>query len=119
MDFDFTQEQIALRGLAREVLTAESSSQDVRTQMADATGYSESLWKQLAETGPARHHDRRGPRRPGLGHDRAGAGAGGDGPRRVPGPYFATVVLAATAIVAGGDRAQLRRLPAGHRRAAR
>jgi len=51
VDFDFTEEQIALRGLAREVLTAESSSQEVRKQMADATGYSESLWKQLAETG--------------------------------------------------------------------
>ena len=107
MDFDFTEEQIALRGLAREVLTAESSAQEVRKQMADATGYSESLWKQLAETGLL-----------GITIDEAHGGLGLGmieqalvleemGRAAYPGPYFSTVVLAATAIVAGGDRAQL------------
>ena len=107
MDFDFTEEQVALRGLAREVLTAESSSQEVRKQMADATGYSESLWKQLAETGLL-----------GITIDEAHGGLGLGmieqalvleemGRAAYPGPYFSTVVLAATAIIAGGDRAQL------------
>src|SRR5215211_3674176 len=96
-----------LRGLARELLTAESSPREVRTQMADATGYSESLWKQLAETGLL-----------GITIDDAHGGLGLGmieqalvldemGRAAYPGPYFATVVLAATAITAGGDRAQL------------
>ncbi|MFN8634947.1 MAG: acyl-CoA dehydrogenase family protein [Chloroflexota bacterium] len=107
MDFDFTEEQAALRGLAREVLTAESSPQEVRAQMADATGYSASLWKQLAETGL-------------LGitvdEDHGGLGLGmieqalvleEMGRAAYPGPYFATAVLAVPALMAGGDRAQL------------
>jgi alkylation response protein AidB-like acyl-CoA dehydrogenase len=107
VDFDFTDEQTALRGLAREVLTAESSSREVRRQMADATGYSEPLWKQLAETGLL-----------GITVDEAHGGLGLGtieqalvleemGRAAYPGPYFATVVLAVTALVAGGDRAQL------------
>ena len=107
MDFDFTDEQTALRGLAREVLAAESAAPEVRKQMADATGYSESLWKQLAETGLL-----------GITVDEAHGGLGLGlveqalvleemGRAAYPGPYFSTVVLAATAIIAGGDRAQL------------
>jgi alkylation response protein AidB-like acyl-CoA dehydrogenase len=107
VDFDFTDEQTALRGLAREVLTAESSPREVRAQMADATGYSESLWKQFAETGLL-----------GITIDEAHGGLGLGtieqalvleemGRAAYPGPYFATVVLAVTALVAGGDRAQL------------
>jgi alkylation response protein AidB-like acyl-CoA dehydrogenase len=107
VDFDFTDEQTALRGLAREVLTAESAAPEVRKQMADATGYSESLWKQLAETGLL-----------GITIDEAHGGLGLGlieqalvleemGRAAYPGPYFSTVVLAATAIIAGGDRAQL------------
>src|SRR3954453_14068042 len=107
VDFDFTDEQIALRGLAREGLTAESSSQEVRKQMADATGYSESLWKQLAETGLLGIT---------IDEDHGGLGLGvieqalvleEMGRAAYPGPYFATCVLAVTALVAGGDRAQL------------
>ena len=63
------------------------------------------LWKQLARLGwlglalPEAHGGS------GLGHDRDCRGAGGDGPRRLPGPYFETVV-AARAIEAGGSPAQ-------------
>jgi alkylation response protein AidB-like acyl-CoA dehydrogenase len=107
VDFDFTEEQTALRGLAREVLTAESSTPEVRTQMADATGYNEALWKQLADTGLL-----------GITIDDAHGGLGLGlieqalvleemGRAAYPGPYFATCVLAATALMAGGDRAQL------------
>jgi len=107
VDFDFTEEQKALRGLAREVMTAESSTQEVRAQMADATGYSASLWKQLAETGLL-----------GITIDEAHGGLGLGmieqalvleemGRAAYPGPYFATAVLAAPLLMAGGDRAQL------------
>src|SRR5215210_5928143 len=71
-----------LRGLAREVLAAESSPREVRTQMADATGYSESLWKQLAETGLL-----------GITIDEAHGGLG--------------LGMIEQALVPGGDRAQL------------
>ena len=107
MDFDFTEEQTALRGLAREVLAAESAAPEVRKQMADATGYSERLWQQFAETGLL-----------GITIDEAHGGLGLGlieqalvleemGRAAYPGPYFSTVVLAATALIAGGSRTQL------------
>jgi len=49
MDFDFTQEQVMLRDLAREFFSRESSAQIVRRQMEDETGYSEPTWQQMAE----------------------------------------------------------------------
>ena len=54
-------------------------------------------------------------RRPGPGHGRAGARPRGDRPRAYAGPYFASAVLAATAIAAGGDRGQRPALAAGDR----
>src|SRR5262249_31081678 len=96
-----------LRGLARELMTAESSPREVRAQMADATRYSESVWKQLAETGLL-----------GITIDEAHGGQGLGmielalvldemGRAAYPGPFFPTVVLATSALVAGGSRDQL------------
>jgi len=107
MDFDFTEEQTMLRGLARELLAAECSPRDVRTQMDDPTGYSETLWQQLAETGLL-----------GISIDEAHGGQDLGmielalvleemGRAAYPGPFFPTVVLAATALIVGGNRAQL------------
>jgi alkylation response protein AidB-like acyl-CoA dehydrogenase len=107
VDFDFTQEQTMLRSLAREVLTAESSSREVRALMADPTGSSESLWKQLAETGLLGITIDEGHGGQGLGMIELALVLEEMGRAAYPGPYFATVVLAASAIVAGGDRAQL------------
>jgi alkylation response protein AidB-like acyl-CoA dehydrogenase len=113
VDFDFTEEQTMLRGLARELLTAECSPREVRAQMEDPRGYSPALWKQLAETGLL-----------GITIDEAHGGMGLGmielalvleemGRAAYPGPYFPTVVLATSALVAGGGRAQLDRyLPA-------
>ena len=103
MDFDFTQEQVMLRDLAREFLTRESSPRAVRSVMEDSRGFSDSTWQQMAEMGLQ-----------GLAID---AGYGGQGLGMVdlalvldemgraayPGPYFATVVLAASAIAESGQ----------------
>jgi alkylation response protein AidB-like acyl-CoA dehydrogenase len=107
MDFDFTQEQVMLRNLARELLTRESAPRAVRQMMEDPTGYDEGLWRQLAEMGLQ-----------GIAIDEAHGGQGLGmielalvleemGRAAYPGPYFTTVVLAASAIAAGGDRAQM------------
>ena len=109
MDFDFTQEQVMLRDLTREFLTRESTPRAVRTLMDDARGFSDATWQQLAEMGLQ-----------GLAID---AGYGGQGLGMIelalvldemgraayPGPYFATVVLAAAAIAAGGRPSQMAR----------
>src|SRR5579859_4802649 len=103
MDFDFTQEQVMLRTLTREFLTRESAPRAVRTLMEDARGFSDATWQQMSEMGL-----------PGLAID---PGYGGQGLGMIemalvleemgraayPGPYFATSVLAATAIAAGGQ----------------
>src|ERR1700720_648319 len=109
MDFDFTQEQTMLRNLTREFLTRESTPRAVRTLMEDARGFEESTWQQMAEMGLM-----------GLAID---AGFGGQGLGMIemalvldemgraayPGPFFATAVLAASAIAASGQPNQMAR----------
>jgi alkylation response protein AidB-like acyl-CoA dehydrogenase len=109
MDFDFSQEQVMLRGLTREFLNRESSPRAVRAQLDEPRGFSDATWHQMAEMGL-----------PGLTVD---AGYGGQGLGMVelalvldemghaayPGPYFATAVLAASAIAASGNDPQMAR----------
>jgi alkylation response protein AidB-like acyl-CoA dehydrogenase len=109
MDFDFTQEQVMLRGLTREFLARESTPRAVRTLMEDPKGFSDATWQQIADMGL-----------PGLAID---AGYGGQGLGMIelalvleemgraafPGPFFATSVLAATAIAASGQENQMAR----------
>ncbi|MCA1646982.1 MAG: acyl-CoA/acyl-ACP dehydrogenase [Chloroflexi bacterium] len=109
MDFDFTQEQVMLRNLAREFLSRESTPRAVRTLMEEPSGFSDATWRQLAEMGL-----------PGLAID---PGYGGQGLGMVelalvldemgraayPGPFFATSVLAASAIAASGQANQMAR----------
>src|SRR5216683_3170410 len=104
MDFDFTQEQVMLRNLTREFL-----SREVRAATGDPRGFSDATWRQMADMGL-----------PGVAID---AGYGGQGLGMVelalvleemgraafPGPFFATAVLAATAIAAGGRENQMAR----------
>ena len=109
MDFDFTQEQVMLRNLTREFLARESAPRAVRTHMEDPRGFSDATWQQMSEMGL-----------PGLAID---PGYGGQGLGMVelalvldemgraayPGPFFATTVLAASAIAAGGQPNQMAR----------
>ncbi|MGI9149087.1 MAG: acyl-CoA dehydrogenase family protein [Chloroflexota bacterium] len=109
MDFDFTQEQVMLRGLTREFISRESAPRVVRMLMEDAHGFSEATWQQLAEMGLM-----------GLAVDASYGGQGLGmvemalvleemGRSAYPGPYFATAVLAASAIAAGGSANQMAR----------
>src|SRR3982074_3428105 len=109
MDFDFTQEQVMLRGLTREFLSRESAPRAVRTLMEDPRGFSDATWQQMADMGL-----------PGLAID---AGYGGQGLGMIelalvldemgraayPGRYFAASVLAAGAIAASGQENQMAR----------
>ena len=109
MDFDFTQEQSMLRDLTREFFSRESTPKVVRGLMEDERGFSDATWNQIAEMGL-----------PGLAID---PGYGGQGLGMIelalvldemgraafPGPFFPTVVLAATAIAASGDTNQMAR----------
>src|ERR1700716_2267130 len=109
MDFDFTQEQVMLRDLTREFLSRESAPRAVRTLMDERNGFSDATWQQMSEMGL-----------PGLAID---AGYGGQGLGMIelalvleemgraayPGPFFATTVLAASAIAASRDANQLAR----------
>src|SRR5215469_9402480 len=98
-----------LRDLTREFLSRESSPRAVRSVMDDPRGFSDSTWQQMAEMGLQ-----------GLAID---AGYGGQGLGMVeqalvldemgraayPGPYFATTLLAASAIAATGRDDQMAR----------
>jgi alkylation response protein AidB-like acyl-CoA dehydrogenase len=109
MDFDFTQEQVMLRNLTREFLMRENTPRAVRTVMEESSGFSDATWQQMADMGL-----------PGLAID---AGYGGQGLGMVemalvldemgrtayPGPFFATTVLAATAIAASRQDNQMAR----------
>src|SRR5215467_2250851 len=109
MDFDFTQEQVMLRDLTREFMSGESTPKQIRALFDDARGFSDDTWQQMADMGLQ-----------GLAID---AGYGGQGLGMVeqalvldemgraayPGPYFATTVLAASAITASGQENHLAR----------
>ncbi len=109
MDFDFTQEQVMLRDLTREFMTRESTPRGVRAMWDDARGYNESTWQQMADMGLQ-----------GLTIDSQYGGQGLGmielalvldemGRAAYTGPYFATVVLAASAIAASGQETQMAR----------
>lgn len=49
MDFNFTEEQIALRDLAREILEAEVTPEHLKTIEQGKDGYSAQLWSKLAD----------------------------------------------------------------------
>lgn len=98
-----------LRNLTREFMTRECTPRAVRSVMEDPRGFSDTVWQQMAEMGLQ-----------GLAID---AGYGGQGLGMVelalvldemgraayPGPFFATVVLAAAAIAASGQESQMAR----------
>src|SRR4051794_26478453 len=113
MDFDFTQEQQMLRNLAREFLAHESSPQIVRRLMEDEVGYSEATWRQMAEMGLHGLAIDEGHGGQGLGAVEQALVLEEMGRSAYAGPYFATSVLAATALAAGGDTELLPKIADG------
>src|ERR1700716_1001426 len=102
MDFDFTQEQVMLRNLTREFLGRESTPRAVRTQMEEPRGFSDATWQQMSEMGLPGLAIDPGYGGQGLGMVEQALGLDEMGRAAYPGPFFATTVLAASAIAAGG-----------------
>lgn len=113
MDFGLTEEQKILRKTARDFLEAKCPSAFVLEMEKDEKGYSEELWRGMAELGwmaliiPEEYE-----------------GVGGDfldlvvmleemGRACLPGPFFSTVVLGSQGIMEAGNESQRREfLPA-------
>ena len=106
MDFGFSEEQDMLRKSARDFLAKESPITYVRRMMEDEVGYSEEVWRKMAALGWM-----------GLILPESCGGAGMNmvdlvvvleemGRMVMPGPFFATVLLGALAVLEGGNDAQ-------------
>jgi len=106
MDFGFSEEQEMLRSSARDFLTKEAPMTYVRKMMDDERGYTDALWRKMAELGwmglvlPEEHG--------GSGLDFVDMVVVLEEMGRVvlPGPFFSTVILAGVAINDGGNAAQ-------------
>jgi alkylation response protein AidB-like acyl-CoA dehydrogenase len=106
MDFDFSEQQLMIRQLTRDFLARASPPTAVRKLLQDPRGFDEAIWSQFAELGL-----------PGLAVPEADGGQGLGmvelalvleemGRAAYPSPFFATAVLAATALIAGGTEEQ-------------
>src|SRR6478672_2349872 len=110
MDFDFTEDQNMLRNLAREFLTEQSPVDKVRTVMAGEHGYDATTYKRFIQLGMLPIPEEYGGA--GLGMIEQAILLEEMGRIPYPSPYFATVVLAASALLASGDdNAKSRYLP--------
>ena len=110
MDFDFTEDQVMLRGLVREFLTEQSPVAHVRAMMDDERGYDPDLYRRFVQLGMLPFPETYGGA--GLGMVEQAIILEEMGRIPYPGPYFATVILAGSAIMASGDeKAMARYLP--------
>ncbi|GBD16470.1 Acyl-CoA dehydrogenase [bacterium HR26] len=111
MDFEFTEDQVMLRGLVREFLSEQCPVSHVRAMMEHPRGYDRDLYRRLVQLGMLPFPEKYGGA--GLGMIEQAIVLEEMGRIPYPGPYFATVILAGGAIMASGDsRAQMRYLPA-------
>jgi alkylation response protein AidB-like acyl-CoA dehydrogenase len=106
MDFGFNEEQEMLRKAARDFLAKECSMTYVRRMMEDEVGYSEEIWRKMAELGWT-----------GLIFPESYGGSGLNmvdlvvileemGRMVLPGPFFSSVLLGGIAIAEGGSEEQ-------------
>lgn len=110
MDFDFTEDQVMLRGLVREFLTEQVPVAHVRAMMEDERGYDPDIYRRFVQLGMLPFPESYGGA--GLGMVEQAIILEEMGRIPYPGPYFATVILAGSAIMASGDeKAMARYLP--------
>lgn len=111
---DFTDEQRELRATVRRFLEEHSSEADVRAQMATEQGYDEKVWVALANQmgvhGMAIPEEYGGQ---GFSWAELGIVLEEAGRALLCAPFFASVVLAATAILESGDEEAKQRLLPG------
>ena len=111
MDFGFSEEQEMLRTSARDFLTKEAPMTFVRKMMEDEVGFTQDLWKRMADLGWM-----------GLILPEQYGGAGLDfvdlvvvleemGRVVLPGPFFSTVVLGGVALLQGSEALRKEYLP--------
>ncbi|MFW6074368.1 MAG: acyl-CoA dehydrogenase family protein [Chloroflexota bacterium] len=110
MDFDFSEDQLMLRDLAREFLNDRITVAHVREMMESDEGFDKALYQQMVQLGLMPTPEQYG-----------GSGFGlvetciimdEMGRHTYPGPFFASAVLAATALEQSGDEnAMARYLP--------
>jgi alkylation response protein AidB-like acyl-CoA dehydrogenase len=116
MDFGFSEEQEMLRSSARDFLAKEAPMTFVRKMMEDEVGFTDDLWKRMADLGwmglilPEQYG--------GVGLDFVDLVVVLEEMGRVvlPGPFFSTVVLGGVALLGGSDairQAYLPRLASG------
>lgn len=118
MDLGFNETQQMLKNIAREVLVKDCPPSVVREMEEDARGYTDELWKQMADLGWL-----------GLALPEEYGGAGGDfvdlaalleemGRALMPGPFFSTVVLGSLSLLDAGSesvkRDLLPKIASGH-----
>src|SRR5436309_8286069 len=106
MDFDFSPDQISLRDLAREFLAREAAVPKLRQTVQTADGYDKAVWKQMGELGLQGIPIAEQYGGMGLGMVELALTLEEMGRHAYAGPYFATVVLAASLIEAGGSEEQ-------------
>lgn len=109
MDFDFSKDQVMLRDLAREFLSEQCTSDHVRAMMDDPAGYDDAMYRQMADMsllGLAIPEQYGGS---GLGMVEQAIVLEEMGRVAYPGPFVASVILAATALKASGDEAAMAR----------
>lgn len=110
MDFDFTEDQVMLRNLVREFLTEQAPVKQVRDMMDDALGYDTTVYSQLMGLGVTPFPELYGGG--GLGMIEQAIILEEMGRIPYPGPYFASVILAGSALMhSGDDNARARYLP--------
>ena len=109
MYFDFTEEQLMLRRMTRELLGREAAPQVVRRLMEQPEGYSAATWRQLADLGLLGVTIAEAFGGQGLGVVEQALVLEEMGRAALPSPYFASAVLAATALEASGDETLQRR----------
>lgn len=110
MDFDFSEDQVMLRDLAREFMSEQSTVAHVREMMEDERGYDPAMYKAFVQLGMLPLPEELGGG--GLGMVEQAILFEEMGRTAYPGPYFATVILAGGAIMhSGDDNAKARYLP--------
>jgi alkylation response protein AidB-like acyl-CoA dehydrogenase len=107
MDFSFTEDQDALRGLAREFLTERVTIAHVRAMMEDPLGFDRDIYRQFIQLGLVPFPEEYGGS--GFGMIELAIILEEMGRIPYPGPYFATVVLAGNAIMQSEDESAMAR----------
>jgi alkylation response protein AidB-like acyl-CoA dehydrogenase len=110
MRFDFTEDQVMLRNLIREFMTDQCPTSHVREMIDSEEGFDRDIYRQFVQLGILPFPDQYGGGDLGMVEQAIILEEMGRSP--YPGPYFATMILAASVLQASGDEnAMARYLP--------